>query len=107
MESASEGTNFRTATIYPAAINTELLDTISDKGVSDAMRGLYRKYGIAPERIASVVSFAIDQPEVSIVGGLQGGAFDGFIPALTVWPAGLILLAAVVRWRSKQASRRC
>ncbi|MEC0304814.1 SDR family oxidoreductase, partial [Terribacillus saccharophilus] len=29
MESAQEGTNIRTATIYPAAINTELLDTIS------------------------------------------------------------------------------
>lgn len=31
MESAMEGTNIRTATIYPAAINTELLDTISHK----------------------------------------------------------------------------
>lgn len=31
------------------------------------------------------------------------GAFDGFIPALTVWPAGLVLLAAAVRWRTKEA----
>ena len=63
MESAMEGTNIRTATIYPAAINTELLATISDKGISDAMQGLYARYGIAPERIAAVVAFAIDQPD--------------------------------------------
>ncbi len=31
MESALEGTNIRTSTIYPAAINTELLATISEK----------------------------------------------------------------------------
>src|SRR3954463_9141745 len=32
MESAQEGTNIRTATIYPAAINTELLDAITHEG---------------------------------------------------------------------------
>jgi NADP-dependent 3-hydroxy acid dehydrogenase YdfG len=73
MESASEGTNIRTATIYPAAINTELLETISDKDISDAMRGLYKKYGIAPERIASVVSFAIDQPEDTTINEFTVG----------------------------------
>ncbi len=73
MESAMEGTNIRTATIYPAAINTELLDTISDKGTSDAMRGLYKKYGIAPERIASVVSFAIDQPDDTTINEVTVG----------------------------------
>lgn len=34
MESAMEGTDIRTATIYPAAINAELLGTISDKGLA-------------------------------------------------------------------------
>ena len=63
MESAMEGSNIRTATIYPAAINTELLGTISDTGMADTMQGLYAKYGIAPERIAAVVAFAIDQPD--------------------------------------------
>jgi NADP-dependent 3-hydroxy acid dehydrogenase YdfG len=67
MESATEGTNIRTATIYPAAINTELLDTIRDKGVSDAMLGLYKRYGIPPERVANVVSFAIDMPDDTTV----------------------------------------
>ena len=63
MESAQEGTNIRTATIYPAAINTELLDSISHEESAEAMEGLYEQHGIAPERIANVVAFAIDQPE--------------------------------------------
>ena len=37
MESATEGTNIRTATIYPAAINTELLGTISHKDTAEGM----------------------------------------------------------------------
>ena len=63
MESAQEGTNIRTATIYPAAINTELLDTITHEVVAEAMAGLYKQYGISPDRVAHVVAFAIDQPE--------------------------------------------
>ncbi|MBO0439404.1 SDR family oxidoreductase [Candidatus Enterococcus ikei] len=63
MESAQEGTNIRTATIYPAAINTELLDTITDKKTAAGMADLYDEYGIAPDRVASIVAYAIDQPE--------------------------------------------
>ncbi len=63
MESAQEGTNIRTATIYPAAINTELLDRITDPGVAEKMTALYQQYGISPDRVANVVAFAIDQPE--------------------------------------------
>jgi len=63
MESAQEGTNIRTATIYPAAINTALLDAITDPNVSEAMTELYEHYGISPDRVANVVAFAIDQPE--------------------------------------------
>ncbi len=73
MESAMEGTNIRTATIYPAAINTELLTTISDKGIAESMRGLYAKYGIAPERIAAVVAFAIDQPDDTTINEFTVG----------------------------------
>lgn len=62
MESAQEGTNIRTATIYPAAINTELLDTISHEGAAEQMQGLYDQHGITPDRIARVVAFALDQP---------------------------------------------
>ncbi|GIN74499.1 putative oxidoreductase Lmo0432 [Bacillus sp. J14TS2] len=63
MESAQEGTNIRTATIYPAAINTELLETISDEQTEKDFNALYDQYGISPDRVANVVAFAIDQPE--------------------------------------------
>ena len=63
MESAQEGTNIRTATIYPAAINTQLLDRITDQDVAEKMTQLYKQYGISPDRVANVVVFAIDQPE--------------------------------------------
>jgi NADP-dependent 3-hydroxy acid dehydrogenase YdfG len=73
MEAAQEGSNIRATTIYPAAINTELLSTISHRGVSEAMTGIYKTYGIAPERIASVVSFAVDQPEDTVVNEFTVG----------------------------------
>ncbi|MBP9610136.1 MAG: SDR family oxidoreductase [Laribacter sp.] len=63
MESAMEGSNIRTATIYPAAINTELLTTISETSMRHQMQSIYDRYGISPDRIANVVAFAIDQPE--------------------------------------------
>lgn len=63
MESAQEGTNIRTATLYPAAINTELLDQITEPNTAEGMAALYEKYGISPDRIANVVAFALDQPE--------------------------------------------
>ncbi|OTN76363.1 short-chain dehydrogenase [Enterococcus sp. 8G7_MSG3316] len=63
MESAQEGTNIRTATLYPAAINTELLDTITNKAAKERMTEHYNKVGITPDAVARVVFFAIDQPE--------------------------------------------
>jgi len=63
MESAQEQTNIRTATIYPAAINTELLQHITDKNAKQGMDKLYKSVGITPDAIARVVNFAIDQPE--------------------------------------------
>ena len=73
MEAAMEGTNIRTTTIYPAAINTELLGTISDRGVAATMGNLYKQYGISPDRIASVVDFAIDQPEDTTISEFTVG----------------------------------
>ena len=73
MESAMEGTNIRTATIYPAAINTELLETIGEKASREQMQGVYDKYGIPPDRIASVVAFAIDQPEDTTINEFTVG----------------------------------
>jgi len=73
MESAMEGTNVRTATIYPAAINTELLETISEKNTRKQMQGIYDQYGISPDRIAGIVAFAIDQPEDTTVNEFTVG----------------------------------
>jgi NADP-dependent 3-hydroxy acid dehydrogenase YdfG len=73
MESAMEGSNIRTATIYPAAINTELLTTISDKASLGAMQGIYDKYGISSDRIANIVAFAIDQPEDTTINEFTVG----------------------------------
>jgi NADP-dependent 3-hydroxy acid dehydrogenase YdfG len=73
MESALEGTNIRATTIYPAAINTELLDTITDEGAAKAMRGLYKTYGISADRIADVVAFAIDQPDDTVISEFTVG----------------------------------
>jgi len=73
MESAMEGTNIRTATIYPAAINTELLGMISHTGTADQMKNVYDRYGISPERIANVVAIAIDQPEDTTINEFTVG----------------------------------
>ena len=73
MESAMEGTNIRTATIYPAAINTELLGLISHQGTADQMKTVYDGYGISPDRIANVVAFAIDQPEDTTINEFTVG----------------------------------
>ena len=73
MESAMEGSNIRTATIYPAAINTELLHTISDAGTAEGMGALYDQFGISPERIANVVAFALEQPADTTVSEFTVG----------------------------------
>jgi len=62
MESAQEGTNIRTASLYPAAINTELLHTITDKDTANGMQQFYDAVGITPDAVARVVNFAVDQP---------------------------------------------
>lgn len=62
MESAQEGTNIRTATLCPAAINTELLGAITDANSAKDFDAIYKQYGITPDRVASVVAFAISQP---------------------------------------------
>ncbi|WAP50787.1 SDR family oxidoreductase [Arthrobacter sp. ATA002] len=73
MESAAEGTNIRTATIYPAAINTELLDTISDKDTAEGAQSLYQRYGIAPGRVADVVAYALALPPDTTVNEFTVG----------------------------------
>src|SRR5437016_925515 len=73
MESAQEGTNIRTATIYPAAIGTELLGTISHQDTAEQMGSVYDTYQIPPARIASVVAIAIDQPDDTTISEFTVG----------------------------------
>ncbi|WP_373767185.1 SDR family oxidoreductase [Glaesserella sp.] len=63
MESAQAGTNIRTATIYPAAVQSELVASITNPEMAEAMRGLYDTYEIPAERVTNVVAFALNQPE--------------------------------------------
>ena len=63
MESAQARTNIRTATIYPAAVQSELVDHITDSATSGSYRKLYDTYEIPAERVASVVAFALNQPD--------------------------------------------
>lgn len=62
MESVKEHTNIRTTSLYPAAINTELLHTITDDSSREGMNTLYSAVGISPDAVARVVDFAISQP---------------------------------------------
>ncbi|HIW72563.1 MAG TPA: SDR family oxidoreductase [Candidatus Levilactobacillus faecigallinarum] len=63
MESAQEQTNIRTTSLYPAAINTELLHTITDAESKQRMETQYATVGITPDAVARVVDFAVAQPD--------------------------------------------
>ena len=62
IESAQAGTNIHTVTIYPAAVQSELVAGITNSETSTAMRQLYDAYEIPANRVASVVAFALSQP---------------------------------------------
>lgn len=64
MESATDGNNIRTTTIYPTAIQTELLNTVSDKQAANALHKTYNNYQLSPERIANAVAFAMINQEI-------------------------------------------
>jgi len=76
MESAQENSHIRTATIYPAAIKTDLLSTTTDPASLKGMTELYDQYQISPARAASVIAFAIDQPDDTNVSEFTVGPTD-------------------------------
>ena len=63
MESAQAGSNIRTTTIYPAAVQSELVNHITDENASAGYRQLYDAYEIPAARVAEVVAFALAQPD--------------------------------------------
>lgn len=63
MESAQEGTHIRTTTLFPAAIDTELVHHIGDAATAERMKNFYQAHSISPDAVASCVRFALEQPE--------------------------------------------
>jgi NADP-dependent 3-hydroxy acid dehydrogenase YdfG len=55
--------NIRTTVISPGAVATELLNTISEPDVAEAVRKRTAQIAIPAESFARVVAFAISQPE--------------------------------------------
>ena len=55
--------NIRTTIVSPGAVKTELLDHISDEAVQGANRDFVGSVGISPSSFASMVAFAISQPD--------------------------------------------
>lgn len=55
--------NIRTTIISPGAVATELPDSITEPDVSEAIHGFYDKFAISAESFASVVAFAMSQPD--------------------------------------------
>lgn len=62
-ESVNEGTNIRTTTIYPGAIQTELLNTIAPSPTKTMVEEFYRTTSLTPDAIANAVLYAISQPD--------------------------------------------
>ena len=55
--------NIRTTIVSPGAVRTELLDHISDEAVRGANQDFVGSVGISASSFASVVAFAISQPD--------------------------------------------
>jgi DNA-binding transcriptional LysR family regulator len=98
VKALSQITIIRTATIYPAAINTELLTMITDKNTAEAFNALYDQYGISPDRIASVVEFAVSLPEDTTVNEFTVG------PANQPWSHNARISRASAGWRKTIAA---
>lgn len=62
-EMAQAETNIRVTVISPGAINTELLDSVTDKEFQSNFEDFYQAYGISADRVALTIKQAIDLPE--------------------------------------------
>lgn len=63
MESVTEESNIRTTTIYPGAIQTELLHTIAPSETKSMVEAFYQNVGLQPDAVANAVLYAISQPD--------------------------------------------
>ncbi|WP_367114654.1 SDR family oxidoreductase [Thiohalocapsa sp.] len=55
--------NIRVTTISPGAVSTELADHISEPGLADDVKDVVSQIGLPASTMASMVAFAISQPE--------------------------------------------
>lgn len=62
-ECVNENNNIRTTSIYPGAVQTELLNTVAPSPVKTAVEEFYKNVGIKPSAIANAVLFALSQPD--------------------------------------------
>lgn len=62
-EAVNEETNIRTTTIYPGAIQTELLNTVASSATKMMVEQFYAAVGIQPQAIADGVLYALSQPD--------------------------------------------
>lgn len=62
-ESVQEGSRIRTTTVYPGAVNTELLNTVDAGEGKEMAQKLYDAVAIQPADIARAVVFAVAQPD--------------------------------------------
>lgn len=60
---ARDETNVRVTIVSPGAINTELLESITDEDVKSNTKEFYKNFGIPAERVALTIKQAIDLPE--------------------------------------------
>lgn len=62
-EMAQDETNVRVTIVSPGAINTELLESVTDKGMQNNFKEFYENFGISADRVALTIKQAIDLPE--------------------------------------------
>lgn len=62
-ESVTEGTNIRTTIIYPGAIKTELLNTITPSETKSMVEEFYKNAGLTADVVANAVLYAVSQPD--------------------------------------------
>lgn len=63
IESVMEQTNIRTTILYPGAIKTELLNTVSPSIAKTKVEQFYEEVALMPDAIANAVLYAVSQPD--------------------------------------------
>lgn len=76
MECAQNNEHIRTSVIYPAAVNSNLTSHIPDKAVAEGEAAVRSETELSADKIANVVSYAIDTPEDTTINEFTVGPTD-------------------------------